>query len=121
MCILNSGCVSMQERFIITEKEGKEKIFDFPYKKVFYACEDALARGHFFYSEERPHLSGIDVERGQIWAHLAYPLEYVYITIVVKKIDDSQTLVKIREFHMPTQTFYGGFFADVERLLNRYE
>jgi hypothetical protein len=116
---LLAGCASVSERFRITEEQGKERIFSYPYNKVFYACEDALAHGNYPVYNSR--LRESDIKKGQIWGNLEFPMEYVYINIIVRKTDEIKTSVKIKEFGVVTQSFYVQFFSDVERIASRNE
>ncbi len=108
LVILLSGCATVQDRITQVEQHGIEKIYNYPYKKVFYACEDVAIRTNWTIQES-------NFDQGYI-----YLISVFNAAIKIKKIDDNKTLIKILEFHsLVKKDFYKDFFQRLNDLLNR--
>ena len=109
-----SGCstLSASKRFDITKKSGVEHVFNYPFKKVFYACEDALV----LLTPAWPIIEESNFEEGYISADFIYcPL-----IVIVERIGEDKTLVKMQKFGL-TYLNYQRYFKEVERLARRKE
>ena len=112
--LLSSGCASVQTRISQVEQYGSEKIYNYPYKKVFEACE-AIPRYYGFL------ISKSNFEDGYLYlTYAAYPPSGTTIGISIKKIDENTTSIKIYLFHMlGKEGFYKNFFSRIDGELNR--
>lgn len=114
--LLLTGCATVQDRINKTEQIGIEKIYAYPYNKVFHACEDASVQSGWMIQESN------------------YDKGYMYLThillfsrfnngIKIKEIDSSKTIVKFLSFNSPFQRVQKQdalhFFTRLDNLLNR--
>lgn len=116
---LINGCVTAPPLPLeLVEKEGVEKTLDYSYKKVFYACDEALNIAVLYgqwYSKETNFVQGYISVVG------AAPAA-VKAAVVVKKIDENKTIIKVKEIKRNvTEDFYKNFFENLERILKREE
>lgn len=98
------------------EQRGIEKTYDYPYNKVFRACEDATLRMAWQIQES-------NFEEGYIHIIHKVLLSTIESGIKVKKLNNNKTTVKILYFGSPFQKvqedFSKGFFSRLDALLNR--
>lgn len=113
--ILFSGCATLSTSQMVetTKTRGVEHIFNHPYKKVFYACEDSLEKkshgqwGHWEIEES-------DIKNGVIKGrHLGREM-----IIIVERTAKNKILVKMQKFGV-VAGYYERFFKNVERLARR--
>jgi len=94
------------------EQAGIERIYNYSYNKVFYACEDSIPRMFWIIRESNFDEGYIFIQPEEA------PLTNAGIKI--KKIDNNKTLIKILEFHsLAKKGFYRDFFSRLDALLNR--
>jgi hypothetical protein len=106
--LLLTGCATIQDKINLTEQRGTEKIFDYPYNKVFRACEDVAVRTGWQIQES-------NLDEGYIYIIQTYLLNTFDAGIKVKKLNDNKTLVKILYFSSPVKDF----FSRLDALLSR--
>ena len=113
--ILLFGCstLPLEKSIEITRQSGVEKTFDYPYKKVFYAAEDAIKSFGVVYPWE---IKESDFDKGYIHADYSYRPAI----IIVEKIDENKTMVKVQKFGVLCFD-YQKFFKEVERYASRRE
>jgi len=125
MCCVLCGCASMglpptNELIQRTNDDvGAVKTFNYPYKAVFFACEDAMSN-----CSAHPYLiSESSVEEGYILAsRRGEPVMCGSVMVLIEKIDSGDTMVKIRGFRdVRWQAFYKQFFKRVEINLERID
>jgi len=106
------GCASVNDRIKQVERIGVEKIYDYPYKAVFYACEDAMPRMSWTILES-------NFDKGYVFAGATGEYDISSAGIRITAIEENKTLVKILEFHSIVKTTYRIFFDHVDALLTR--
>jgi hypothetical protein len=121
--LLLSGCASgglppTRDLIQITNKDAQAmKTFNYPYKEVFYASEDAMLN-----CSAHPYLvRESSLEGGYILAtRRGDPVMCGSVMAIVEKIEDNQTRIKMRGFRdIRWQAFYNQFFKRVEMNLRR--
>jgi hypothetical protein len=120
--LLLSGYATVQDKINMTEQLGVERVYDYPYNKVFYACEDALPRINWEITES-------NYTDGYIYSKIEWQCGYlkgngsrslVAAGIKIRKIDDRRTAVKVLKFNsINKQYFYEDFFHSLDNFLNR--
>lgn len=114
--IILIGCATLSTSKMIetTKTEGIKHIFNHPYKKVFYACEDVLTeRGGGPWGTWK--IKESNIESGIIRGEWALGRKMI---ILVKKLEDEKILVKMQKFGVVFGS-YVNFFEEVERLARR--
>jgi hypothetical protein len=111
--LILSGCsfIPLDKQIEITERTGKERTFDCPYEKVFYAAEDGL---NAIGGSIPWQVDSSDIHSGRIIISNVY----CHGVILVKKVSENVTSVKIQQFG----TFYFDyqkFFRETERRARR--
>ena len=122
LTVLSSSCATIKDKINQTEQAGVEKIYEYPYNKVFQSLEYNAVRGGWRIQES-------NIEDGYIYIAYTYSsfiIQGVYkAAITVKKIDDNETLVKFLYFGSPYKSVRAesasSFFSGTESLLNRQE
>ena len=108
----------MQDKIIKTEQSGVEKIYDYPYNKVFRSLEDTAVREGWMIQES-------DIKEGYIYLAQTYFLSVFNAGITVKMIDEDKTAVKFLYFNSPYKFARNNaanhFFSKTESLLIRKE
>jgi hypothetical protein len=120
LCLGLCGCASVKDRITLAEDSGIERTYDYPYKKVFYACEDTIPR---IYLQGRWVMLESNFDDGYIYIverDTIFSLTLSSAAIKIKKIDDNKTLIKILQFQAPRKkVFYKDFFDNLDALLRR--
>lgn len=113
--VLMSGCAAAPGLipFDTAVTQGMERVYDFPYKKVFYAADAAAnGMGEFIqlYTKES------NFEKGFIRLNGGMPA--VRVNILVEKTGDIKTFVKVTKYTKVTAEYLrNNFFQNLERLL----
>ncbi len=111
--VLISGCAAAPVLINTAETQAMERVYDSPYKRVFYAA-DAAANGigEFiqWYTKES------NFEKGFIRLNGGMPA--VKVNIFVEKMDDAKTFVKVTKYTKVTAEYLrNNLFQNLERLL----
>ncbi len=111
--IFLSGCSSLNKQIEKVDNVGIVKVYNYPYKEVFSACESA-----FSYVGLRIDKSNF--EEGYIKAYFLADVIFKFNTLVlIKKDSEDKTIVKYRDFWRVSQKKNKAFFKKVEKLLER--
>lgn len=106
------GCASVQDRMKQVDQGGIERTYAYPYKKVFYACEDVLPRMNW-------HITESDQANGYIFAIPNSEASISSAGIRIKSINENRTSIKMLEFHSLAKNAYKDFFDNLDTLLTR--
>ncbi len=110
--LLASGCAGAP--ILIESSSGLEKVYAYPYKKVFYAADVAAnGIGEFvqYYTKET------NFDKGSIALNGGVPA--VRVVVNVEKIDENKTAVRIKKYSKSAAEYLGNnFFQNLERFLS---
>jgi hypothetical protein len=107
------GCATTEQRYEQTDQQGIEKVYNYSYDKIFYACEDALPQMAWTIQES-------NFNKGSIFSRGAFDYSTLSMAILVKTID-GKTRVKVAVFGpiFPKSGIYNQFFYHLQDLLER--
>ncbi len=113
--LLSGCCATMQEKISKVEQRGIEKTYNYPYDKIFYACEDVFPRMNWAIEKS-------NFDEGYISSFTNQFFQFDYAWVKITKIDKNKTLVKILGFGTPVKGgLYRDFFYHLDTLLSRKE
>lgn len=112
--LLISGCAVSPSLIDTAGTGGMERVYTYPYKKVFYAADAAVnGIGEFVqcYTKEA------NFEKGFIYLNGGVPA--VRVVVSVGKVDDNKAVVRIKKYTKNAVEYLGNnFFQNLEYLLS---
>lgn len=123
LCFSLAGCVSLPSVKLLAQetknKASEERVFNYTYEEVFYASEDAMQN---IGSPSSLFIRESNLDEGYILATKGSGNSILWgsFMIVVEKIDEEKTSVKIRVFrNVGMDYIFKAFFKETERILAR--